>query len=179
LRDRGLRFKELLDQIFGDTIVIGRYTQTPSQTAEAQSEDLPEHGQDIRDTSLDLRLALTSAAQSSEPESHSQLSTGEKRRGYGTQQLAKRRRVTPAQLSEDDMIESAQLLKDGMVQLARSMSRLQWQEKAHDIFWNEFRDERVDLQLKFIEILEDEKKALFFYKMPADARKAWVAKFDT
>lgn len=50
-----------------------------------------------------------------------------------------------------------------------------WPEQALDIFFRDFSDEDMDLQLKIAEkALADESKALIFCKMPAEMRRHWV-----
>ena len=50
-----------------------------------------------------------------------------------------------------------------------------WPEQALDIFFRDFSDEDMDLQLKIAEkALADENKAMVFCKMPAAIRRHWV-----
>ncbi len=54
-------------------------------------------------------------------------------------------------------------------------SATRWPEQAMEIFFQEFADEDMDLQLRIAEkILTDTNKAVMFCKMPAALRKHWV-----
>ncbi|KAL1897146.1 hypothetical protein Sste5346_004351 [Sporothrix stenoceras] len=54
-------------------------------------------------------------------------------------------------------------------------STTRWPEQAMEIFFLEFADEDMDLQLRIAEkILTDTSKAVMFCKMPATLRKHWV-----
>ncbi|CAK7217586.1 hypothetical protein SBRCBS47491_003209 [Sporothrix bragantina] len=54
-------------------------------------------------------------------------------------------------------------------------STTRWPEQAMEIFFQEFADEDMDLQLRIAEkILTDTSKAVMFCKMPATLRKHWV-----
>lgn len=54
-------------------------------------------------------------------------------------------------------------------------STTRWPEQAMEIFFSEFADEDMDLQLRIAEkILTDTSKAVMFCKMPAMLRKHWV-----
>ena len=54
-------------------------------------------------------------------------------------------------------------------------ARTGWPEQALDIFFRDFIEEDMDLQLKIAEkALTDENKALVFCKMPIALRKHWV-----
>ena len=50
-----------------------------------------------------------------------------------------------------------------------------WSEQAVEVFFREFTDEDMDLQLKIAEkVLTDENKAMVFLKMPEALRRHWV-----
>ena len=67
-----------------------------------------------------------------------------------------------------------QLLSE-VLRLGASRLRSSWQEQAMDIFFRDFYDEDLDLQLKIAEkALTDENKAMVFVKMPDVLRKHWV-----
>lgn len=71
------------------------------------------------------------------------------------------------QAIEDSVLRIADALK------ARTPPR--WPEQAMDIFFRDFADEDMDLQIKIAEkALADENKAMVFCKMPAVLRKHWV-----
>ena len=71
------------------------------------------------------------------------------------------------QVMEDSILSIAEALK------ARTPPR--WPEQAMDIFFRDFADEDMDLQIKIAEkALADENKAMVFCKMPAVLRKHWV-----
>jgi len=68
---------------------------------------------------------------------------------------------------------------DDLLALASStraaQARASWTEQALDIFFREFLDEDMDLQLKIAEkMLTDENKAMVFCKMPEALRQHWV-----
>ncbi|PHH92014.1 hypothetical protein CDD83_9299 [Cordyceps sp. RAO-2017] len=57
----------------------------------------------------------------------------------------------------------------------RSRGGLRWQEAALDLFFREFADQDLDLQIKISEmVLCDEHRALMFCKMPWQVRQHWV-----
>lgn len=57
----------------------------------------------------------------------------------------------------------------------RVRNRIRWQEAALDLFFRDFCDQEVELQLKISEtVLCDEYRALLFCKMPWRVRKHWV-----
>lgn len=71
-----------------------------------------------------------------------------------------------------------QLLEDGLLKVAEALkarSPPRWPEQAMDIFFRDFADEDMDLQLKIAEkALADENKAMVFCKMPPALRRHWV-----
>jgi hypothetical protein len=71
-----------------------------------------------------------------------------------------------------------QLLEEGLGAIAEALKArvsTRWSEQAMDIFWREFSEEDMDLQLKIAEkVLGDENKAMAFCKMPATLRKHYV-----
>ena len=59
--------------------------------------------------------------------------------------------------------------------LRAARTRTAWTEQAVEVFFREFNDEDMDLQLKIAEkMLTDENKAMVFCKMPEALRKHWV-----
>jgi hypothetical protein len=75
--------------------------------------------------------------------------------------------VTGRNLLEEGVLTIAELLR------ARAPPR--WPEQALDIFFRDFADEDMDLQLKIAEkALADEIKAMVFCKMSPAVRKHWV-----
>ncbi|PFH57182.1 hypothetical protein XA68_15411 [Ophiocordyceps unilateralis] len=61
---------------------------------------------------------------------------------------------------------------------AKSRPGLRWQETALDLFFREFADQDLDLQIRISEsVLRDEHRALVFCKMPWRLRQHWVSKF--
>ncbi|CRK33668.1 hypothetical protein BN1708_019263, partial [Verticillium longisporum] len=91
---------------------------------------------------------------------------------------------TPAFTTQSDAITASmaaagkQLMEDGLLRIAEALkarSPPRWPEQAMDIFFRDFADEDMDLQLKIAEkALADENKAMVFCKMPATLRKHWV-----
>ncbi|KAJ3528954.1 hypothetical protein NM208_g9976 [Fusarium decemcellulare] len=74
----------------------------------------------------------------------------------------------------------SQLLSNGpaieeLVEAVRSRSNLRWQEEALDVFFRDFADEDLDLQVKISEsVLINECKAMVFCKMPGRVRQHWI-----
>ncbi|EFW99192.1 hypothetical protein CMQ_5613 [Grosmannia clavigera kw1407] len=72
----------------------------------------------------------------------------------------------------------AGLLSDVLTKYASATSlasTTRWPEQALEIFFQEFADEDMDLQLRIAEkILTDTSKAVMFCKMPSTLRKHWV-----
>lgn len=69
------------------------------------------------------------------------------------------------------------VLEDSVLDLLRQRvsPAPRWPEQALDIFFRDFSDEDMDLQLKIAEkALADENKAMVFCKMPAAVRRHWV-----
>ncbi|SPO01539.1 uncharacterized protein DNG_04212 [Cephalotrichum gorgonifer] len=72
---------------------------------------------------------------------------------------------------------AATSLEDGLLDLLRlrAPAAPRWPEQALEIFFRDFSDEDMDLQLKIAEkALADENKAMVFCKMPAAVRRHWV-----
>ncbi|KAI8239206.1 L10-interacting MYB domain-containing protein [Colletotrichum sp. SAR 10_96] len=69
-----------------------------------------------------------------------------------------------------------QLLEDGLVKIADAIrGPTRYPEQAIDIFFRDFSDEDMDLQLKIAEkALTDDNKAMIFCKMPPPLRNHWV-----
>lgn len=99
---------------------------------------------------------------------------------------ANKRRRTTATNNFVDLTHSAQGQlattgnRDGVAMLAEALSRAsqpapRWSEQAMDIFFRDFADEDMDLQVKIAEkMLTDANKAAMFCKMPVNLRKHWV-----
>ncbi|KAJ4327656.1 hypothetical protein N0V84_001906 [Fusarium piperis] len=65
-----------------------------------------------------------------------------------------------------------------LVEAVRSRTSLRWQEEALDVFFRDFADEDLDLQVKISEsVLINECKAMVFCKMPSRVRQHWVRRF--
>ncbi|GJC78640.1 L10-interacting MYB domain-containing protein [Colletotrichum liriopes] len=116
--------------------------------------------------------------------------------GPPTQPAEKRRRISgytnPAQASGSSASSNhgndassasmasagKQLMEDGLIKIAdalRGRSPPKWPEQAIDIFFRDFSDEDMDLQLKIAEkALADDNKAMIFCKMSPALRKHWV-----
>ncbi|KAL2753153.1 hypothetical protein ACRALDRAFT_2044801 [Sodiomyces alcalophilus JCM 7366] len=71
-----------------------------------------------------------------------------------------------------------QLLEEGLLRVAEALKARtppRWPEQAMDIFFRDFADEDMDLQLKIAEkALADDNKAMVFCKMPPALRRHWV-----
>lgn len=74
---------------------------------------------------------------------------------------------------------SAQLpLIEELLEALRTRAAPRWREQALDIFFQEFSEEELDLQVKISEnVLSIENKAMVFCKMPRNVRQHWVGKF--
>ncbi len=78
----------------------------------------------------------------------------------------------PPQLPSAARTDSIAMLADA---LTRSSTGPRWPEQAMDIFFREFADEDMDLQIKIAEkMLTDTNKAVMFCKMPRSLRKHWI-----
>ncbi|KAF5020225.1 hypothetical protein F66182_7742 [Fusarium sp. NRRL 66182] len=65
-----------------------------------------------------------------------------------------------------------------LVEAVKSRNSLRWQEEALDVFFRDFADEDLDLQVKISEgVLINECKAMVFCKMPSRVRQHWVKRF--
>lgn len=70
-------------------------------------------------------------------------------------------------------------MEEGILALADAIKAKvpqKWTEQAVDVFFSEFADEDMDLQLKIVEkvLVADENKAMIFCKMTPNLRKHWV-----
>ncbi|KAK0390139.1 hypothetical protein NLU13_3712 [Sarocladium strictum] len=71
--------------------------------------------------------------------------------------------------------EGHSTLEDLVSVLRTETRQTQWREQALDIFFRDFANEDLDLQVKISEgVLSDEGKALVFCKMPLQVRQHWV-----
>ncbi|KAF4982200.1 hypothetical protein FZEAL_2084 [Fusarium zealandicum] len=78
----------------------------------------------------------------------------------------------------DSQVPSQPPAIEELVEAVRSRSSLRWQEEALDVFFRDFADEDLDLQVKISEsVLINEAKAMVFCKMPARVRLHWVRRF--
>lgn len=66
-------------------------------------------------------------------------------------------------------------LEDIVGVLRAGAQMAQWREQALDMFFRDFADEDLDLQVKISEsVLSNEGKAMVFCKMPVQVRQHWV-----
>ncbi|KAH8882889.1 hypothetical protein GQ53DRAFT_753214 [Thozetella sp. PMI_491] len=91
----------------------------------------------------------------------------------------RRRAASGVEIAEGSGQGSAGPAADSLIALADVLrgvkSRPTWAEQALDIFFRDFADEDMDLQMKIAEkALADENKAMVFCKMPVVLRKHWV-----
>lgn len=79
--------------------------------------------------------------------------------------------ATPGRLDSE-----AQSTLEDLVGALRTGARMaQWREQALDMFFRDFADEDLDLQVKIAEgVLSNEGKAMAFCKMPVQVRQHWV-----
>ena len=74
------------------------------------------------------------------------------------------------------LIDTLPLLEE-LVDALKAKQTPRWREDALDIFFRDFPDEDLDLQVKISEnILTHENKAMVFCKMPVRVRQHWVAR---
>lgn len=79
--------------------------------------------------------------------------------------------------TESQLLSHAPVIEE-LVEAVRSRSSLRWQEEALDVFFRDFADEDLDLQVKISEsVLINECKAMVFCKMPSRVRQHWVRRF--
>lgn len=110
----------------------------------------------------------------SQPSSTPQQPQPNKRRRISAQPAAS----TPnGEASSSSSAPARTVLEDSLLELLRQRisPAPRWPEQALDIFFRDFSDEDMDLQLKIAEkALADENKAMVFCKMPAAVRRHWV-----
>lgn len=79
--------------------------------------------------------------------------------------------------TESPVLPSGCTLEE-LIEAVRSRTSLRWQEEALDVFFRDFAEEDLDLQVKMSEsVLVNESKAMVFCKMPARVRSHWVRRF--
>ncbi|KAJ4174724.1 hypothetical protein NW754_005145 [Fusarium falciforme] len=84
--------------------------------------------------------------------------------------------ASPSQ-TDSQLLSHAPVIEE-LVEAVRSRSSLRWQEEALDVFFRDFADEDLDLQVKISEsVLINECKAMVFCKMPGRVRQHWVRRF--
>ncbi|KAF5009763.1 hypothetical protein FDECE_4036 [Fusarium decemcellulare] len=84
--------------------------------------------------------------------------------------------ASPSQ-TDSQLLSNAPAIEE-LVEAVRSRSNLRWQEEALDVFFRDFADEDLDLQVKISEsVLINECKAMVFCKMPGRVRQHWVRRF--
>ncbi|KAH9432116.1 hypothetical protein MCOR02_006820 [Pyricularia oryzae] len=75
---------------------------------------------------------------------------------------------------------SATIAEDLLLQLSENVKQsrpLRWPEQAMEMFFREFCNEDMDLQVKIAEkVLTDPSKAMVFCKMPPEVRSHWVGR---
>lgn len=92
--------------------------------------------------------------------------------------LAVRDGPSAASPSQADSQNTNGPVMEEIVEAVRSRNTLRWQEEALDIFFRDFADEDLDLQVKISEgVLINECKAMVFCKMPSRVRQHWVKRF--
>lgn len=161
----------------------------PSTSVPAPS---PVGTQQPRPTSAAIppRTSITSTSALTPPEEapHTRqrfLAPGDQqRRGGDTGNADKRRRTDYLNVQPTPAAGSAgatSQTQDGINALAEALrsaksARPGWSEQALDIFFRDFGEEDMDLQIKIAEkaLAADENKAMVFCKMPVVLRKHWV-----
>jgi len=151
----------------------------------------PIHTQQVRPTSAAIppRTSITSTSALTPPEEapHTRqrfLAPGDQQRGNAAGANPDKRRRTdylnvqppphaggggPSQPTQDGVSALAEALRS-------AKSRPGWSEQALDVFFRDFAEEDMDLQIKIAEkaLAADENKAMVFCKMPVVLRKHWV-----
>ncbi|KFA81673.1 hypothetical protein S40288_07217 [Stachybotrys chartarum IBT 40288] len=78
----------------------------------------------------------------------------------------------------DSLPQSLRPLLEEFLDLVRTRAAPRWREEALDLFFRDFADEELDLQVKISEnVLSNENKAMVFCKMPDRVRQHWVKRF--
>lgn len=80
--------------------------------------------------------------------------------------------------AESQTLSTGSTTIEELIEAVRSRTSLRWQEEALDVFFRDFAEEDLDLQVKMSEgVLVNESKAMVFCKMPARVRSHWVKRF--
>lgn len=83
---------------------------------------------------------------------------------------------SPSQVDGQVMAQGP--LLEELIEAVRSRTSLRWQEEALDVFFRDFAEEDLDLQVTISErVLINESKAMVFCKMPTRVRQHWVRRF--
>ncbi|KAL1849962.1 hypothetical protein VTK73DRAFT_9753 [Phialemonium thermophilum] len=144
----------------------------PSDGALTRSAATPTYGKRRRTDSLQVQpsgwtqpvLPPAPAAQAVPPQQQQQ------QQHHPQQQL-----IPPQQPHQQQQTYDGGALAALAEALRSAKSRPGWPEQALDLFFREFADEDMDLQIKIAEkALTDENKAMVFCKMPMVLRKHWV-----
>lgn len=86
--------------------------------------------------------------------------------------------ASPSQADSQGISNGNGAAMEEIVEAVRARNVLRWQEEALDIFFRDFADEDLDLQVKISEgVLINECKAMVFCKMPSRVRHHWVKRF--
>lgn len=166
-------------------------TAIPPRTSITSSSALtpPEETTHTRKRFMVPHAAAAAAAATSAPAADPKTSAAgasrgmpaEKRRrisGKATAPLASQGAAAESSSTGASSLPGRQLLEDGLLGLAellKARTPPKWPEQAMEIFFREFSDEDMDLQLKIAEkVLADDNKAMVFCKMPTALRKHWV-----
>ena len=73
--------------------------------------------------------------------------------------------------------EALSALNDTLLRSRAASARPKWPEQAVEVFFRDFGDEDMDLQLKVAEkVLTDENKAMVFVKMPPQLRSHYISR---
>lgn len=178
-----------VEQPYQQSPAAGRPSQQPRHAMPAQGA--PRAGSRPTSTTMPPRTNMTSTSALTPPD---ETASTTRKRFLPTQpssssntpqqaQTTKRRRIStqPAAATPNGEVTAApartSALEDSVLDLLRNpaSSAPRWPEQALDIFFRDFSDEDMDLQLKIAEkALADENKAMVFCKMPAAVRRHWV-----
>ncbi|KAH7324831.1 Myb/SANT-like DNA-binding domain-containing protein [Stachybotrys elegans] len=158
----------------------------PDDVATSQTRKRPLLGSTPRDSNEDISsVALTDkAAPAASPgkrrrtSSHSASFLSGPNHGVPASSIARPPAAAILSNQHDAMLNGAQPVLEELLDAIKSRSVPRWREEALDIFFRDFADEDLDLQVKISEnVLSNESKALVFCKMPVRVRQHWVKRF--
>lgn len=174
----------LADATYGSTNNQLQQQQSHQRPPTSVPNPSPLTTQQQRPTSAAIppRTSITSTSALTPPEEvpHARqrfLAPGEQHRSTNPD---KRRRTDYLNVQPPPLASSSSGNQDGINSLAEALRQAKgrpgWSEQALDVFFRDFAEEDMDLQIKIAEkaLAADENKAMVFCKMPVVLRKHWV-----